>query len=155
MYLCFLQRLAIAKEFGDKSAERRACSNLGNAHMFLGEFQIATELYKYATLFSQTGFQKVSVQYVCMLRLYIEDLSQNKYSFCTKLLARNFVVVFFLYFFFLYSSHNPHFLFIFFIFAIDKSFWILKFDDIVLRLQQNTADRHPTRWSSFGGAGVL
>ena len=40
------QRLAIAKEYSDKAAERRACSNLGNAHVFLGEFEIAAEYYK-------------------------------------------------------------------------------------------------------------
>ena len=40
------QRLAIAKEFGDKSAERRAYSNLGNAHIFLGEFDVAADQYK-------------------------------------------------------------------------------------------------------------
>jgi hypothetical protein len=40
------QRLAIAKEFGDKQAERRAYSNLGNAHIFLGEFEVAAEKYR-------------------------------------------------------------------------------------------------------------
>lgn len=40
------QRLAIAKEFGDKAAERRAHSNLGNAHIFLGRFDVAAEYYK-------------------------------------------------------------------------------------------------------------
>lgn len=40
------QRLAIAKEFGDKAAERRAYSNLGNAHIFLGRFDVAAEYYK-------------------------------------------------------------------------------------------------------------
>ena len=44
--LCVCQRLAIAKEFGDKAAERRAFTNLGNAHIFLGEFEIAAEQYK-------------------------------------------------------------------------------------------------------------
>lgn len=44
--LCLLQRLAIAKEFGDKAAERRAYSNLGNAHIFLGRFDISAEYYK-------------------------------------------------------------------------------------------------------------
>lgn len=42
----YLQRLAIAKEFGDKAAERRAYSNLGNAHIFLGRFDVAAEHYK-------------------------------------------------------------------------------------------------------------
>lgn len=41
-----LQRLNIAREFGDKAAERRAHSNLGNAHIFLGEFETAAEHYK-------------------------------------------------------------------------------------------------------------
>lgn len=41
-----MQRLAIAKEFGDKQAERRAYSNLGNAHIFLGEFDVAAEKYR-------------------------------------------------------------------------------------------------------------
>jgi len=41
-----LQRLAIAEEFNDKPAERRACSNLGNAHVFLGEFETAADYYK-------------------------------------------------------------------------------------------------------------
>ncbi|XP_021546641.1 G-protein-signaling modulator 1 isoform X4 [Neomonachus schauinslandi] len=40
------ERLAIAKEFGDKAAERRAYSNLGNAHIFLGRFDVAAEYYK-------------------------------------------------------------------------------------------------------------
>ncbi|KAL7978469.1 hypothetical protein Chor_004286 [Crotalus horridus] len=38
--------LNIAKEFGDKAAERRAYSNLANAHIFLGTFDIAAEYYK-------------------------------------------------------------------------------------------------------------
>jgi G-protein signaling modulator 2 len=45
-FLWNLQRLKIAKEFGDKSAERRAHSNLGNAHVFLGEFDVAAEHYR-------------------------------------------------------------------------------------------------------------
>lgn len=40
------QRLLIAKEFGDKAAERRAYSNLGNAYIFLGEFETASEYYR-------------------------------------------------------------------------------------------------------------
>ncbi|NXC13473.1 GPSM1 protein, partial [Corythaeola cristata] len=44
--ICLLLRLAIAKEFGDKAAERRAYSNLGNAHIFLGRFDISAEYYK-------------------------------------------------------------------------------------------------------------
>ena len=40
------QRLLIAREHNDKAAERRAFSNLGNAHVFLGEFEIAVEYYK-------------------------------------------------------------------------------------------------------------
>lgn len=39
------QRLLIAKEFGDRSAERRAYCNLGNACIFLGEFERAAEHY--------------------------------------------------------------------------------------------------------------
>lgn len=42
-----LQRLLIARQFNDLAAERRAFSNLGNAHVFLGEFEIASEYYKY------------------------------------------------------------------------------------------------------------
>lgn len=46
-HLRFLfQRLLIAKEFGDKAAERRAYSNLGNAYIFLGEFEMASDYYK-------------------------------------------------------------------------------------------------------------
>jgi len=41
-----VQRLLIAKEYGDKSAERRAYSNLGNAHIFLGNFTAAAEFYQ-------------------------------------------------------------------------------------------------------------
>lgn len=40
------KRLLIAKEFGDRSAERRAYSNLGNAYIFLGEFETASDYYK-------------------------------------------------------------------------------------------------------------
>ena len=46
-FLNLFQRLAIAKEFGDKAAERRAYSNLGNALIFLGQFNTATEYYRY------------------------------------------------------------------------------------------------------------
>jgi len=41
-----VQRLLIAKEYGDLSAERRAYSNLGNAHIFLGNFTAAAEFYQ-------------------------------------------------------------------------------------------------------------
>lgn len=41
-----LQRLLIAKEFGDKSAERRAHCNLGNSHIFLNQFEVAAGHYK-------------------------------------------------------------------------------------------------------------
>jgi hypothetical protein len=41
-----LQRLTIAREFGDRSAERRAYSNLGNAQIFLGQFDVASNHYK-------------------------------------------------------------------------------------------------------------
>ena len=47
-----LQRLMIAREFNDRAAERRAFSNLGNAHVFLGEFEIAAEYYKYVNVYS-------------------------------------------------------------------------------------------------------
>ena len=40
------QRLSIAKEFGDKAAERRAFTNLGNAHIFQGDFELAADYYK-------------------------------------------------------------------------------------------------------------
>ena len=46
MFCPILQRLSIAKEFGDKAAERRAYSNLGNALIFLGQFNTATEYYR-------------------------------------------------------------------------------------------------------------
>ena len=45
-----VQRLLIAKEYGDKSAERRAYSNLGNAHIFLGNFTAAAEFYQSVNL---------------------------------------------------------------------------------------------------------
>jgi len=41
-----VQRLSVAKEFGDKSAERRAYSNLGNAYIFLGDYEHAVDQYK-------------------------------------------------------------------------------------------------------------
>lgn len=47
LLLSYLQRLAIAKEFGDKAAERRAYSNLGNAFIFLSQFNTATEYYRW------------------------------------------------------------------------------------------------------------
>lgn len=46
-WLIVLKRLHIAKEFGDKSAERRAHCNLGNAHIFLNQFQVAAGHYKW------------------------------------------------------------------------------------------------------------
>ncbi len=57
------ERLKIAKEFGDRSAERRAHSNLGNAHIFLGEFEKAAEHYKQTLLLAQ-------VPYVPQIREY-------------------------------------------------------------------------------------
>jgi len=45
MRVC-VKRLLIAKVFGDKSAERRAYSNLGNAHIFLGNFTTAADFYQ-------------------------------------------------------------------------------------------------------------
>ncbi len=50
------ERLKIAKEFGDRSAERRAHSNLGNAHIFLGEFEKAAEHYKQTLLLAQVPY---------------------------------------------------------------------------------------------------
>lgn len=46
----FKKRLEIAKKFNDKAAERRAHCNLGNAHIFLGEFHKAIENYKYVVV---------------------------------------------------------------------------------------------------------
>ena len=46
-FFCHSQRLSIAKEFGDKAAERRAYSNLGNALIFLGQFNTATDHYRW------------------------------------------------------------------------------------------------------------
>jgi hypothetical protein len=37
----------LAKEFGDKAAIRRAYSNLGNAHVFLGDLEKALDYYRY------------------------------------------------------------------------------------------------------------
>ena len=51
--LIFQERLKIAREFGDRSAERRAHSNLGNANIFLGEFETAAEHYKQTLLLAQ------------------------------------------------------------------------------------------------------
>lgn len=45
-YFLHSQRLLIAKEFGDRAAERRAYCNLGNAYIFLGQFEVAAENYK-------------------------------------------------------------------------------------------------------------
>ena len=42
-----------AREFGDRAAERRAHSNLGNAHIFLGEFERAADHYKRTLLLAQ------------------------------------------------------------------------------------------------------
>lgn len=55
LYFCHSQRLSIAKEFGDKAAERRAYSNLGNALIFLGQFNTATEYYRWETRASVTS----------------------------------------------------------------------------------------------------
>ena len=49
----FQERLKIAREFVDRSAERRAHSNLGNANIFLGEFEKAAEHYKQTLLLAQ------------------------------------------------------------------------------------------------------
>ncbi|XP_051551629.1 G-protein-signaling modulator 2-like [Myxocyprinus asiaticus] len=49
----YFHRLLIAKEFGDRAAERRAYCNLGNACIFLGEFEKATEHYRNALLLAR------------------------------------------------------------------------------------------------------
>lgn len=48
VYFVFLvsQRLDIAKEFGDKVAERRSYSNLANASVLKGEYKMAADYYK-------------------------------------------------------------------------------------------------------------
>lgn len=45
---CHMERLKIAKEYGDKAAERRAYSNLGNSRIFQGRFNEAAEFYSKA-----------------------------------------------------------------------------------------------------------
>lgn len=45
-HFLLFQRLKIAREFGDKAAERRANSNLGNSYIFLGHFETAADHYK-------------------------------------------------------------------------------------------------------------
>ena len=47
--------MKIATEFGDRSAERRAHSNLGNANIFLGEFDKAAQHYKQTLLLAQVS----------------------------------------------------------------------------------------------------
>lgn len=78
---CFfigIQRLAIAEEFNDKPAERRACSNLGNAHVFLGEFEVAAEYYKWEKLFLCSESWKSSfLEYFSKLQV-TADLVKNK-----------------------------------------------------------------------------
>ena len=49
----FLCTFISAREFGDRAAERRAHSNLGNAHIFLGEFERAADHYKRTLLLAQ------------------------------------------------------------------------------------------------------
>lgn len=58
------ERLRIAREFGDKAAERRANSNLGNSLIFLGQFEEAAEHYKrIVTLAMELGEREVEAQY--------------------------------------------------------------------------------------------
>ena len=45
--------MKIVREFGDKSAERRANSNLGNSHVFLGEFEEAVDHCKRTLILAQ------------------------------------------------------------------------------------------------------
>ena len=47
--------MKVAREFGDRAAERRAHSNLGNAHIFLGEFEKAADHYKKTLHLAQGG----------------------------------------------------------------------------------------------------
>ena len=46
----------IAREFNDRPAERRAYSNLGNAHVFIGEFECAVEYYKLVVFYTISIF---------------------------------------------------------------------------------------------------
>lgn len=55
--------MRIAREFGDKAAERRANSNLGNSHIFLGQFEEAADHYKRTlTLAIELGEREVEAQ---------------------------------------------------------------------------------------------
>jgi hypothetical protein len=53
---CHGERLMIAKEYGDRAAERRAYSNLGNAYIFMGKFNEATDFYLYVFIFILFNF---------------------------------------------------------------------------------------------------
>lgn len=61
------KRLLIAKEFGDRSAERRAYSNLGNAYIFLGEFETAAEYYRWVTADKHHLYLLYSLLLLCLI----------------------------------------------------------------------------------------
>ena len=92
-YIYFiLQRLAIAREFGDKAAERRAYSNLGNAHVFLGEFEVAAEHYRWVVLFwtfNETGIseQTLSLKYGTVSLLICDIVFVYSFITCSFLLC--------------------------------------------------------------------
>lgn len=60
-----MQRLKIAQEFGDKAAERRARCNLGNARIFLGEFEEAVQDYEETLRLAQELSDKIMEAQAC------------------------------------------------------------------------------------------
>lgn len=72
----FEQRLLIAKEFGDRAAERRAYCNLGNAYIFLGEFEVAAEHYKYASAIAIFNGRAVSNEN-CQQKIKMSRLNER------------------------------------------------------------------------------
>lgn len=59
------QRLKIAQEFRDKAAERRARCNLGNARIFLGEFEEAVRDYEETLRLAQELSDKIMEAQAC------------------------------------------------------------------------------------------
>ena len=112
MYLYILQRLAIAKEFWRQVCRETRLQQSRQCAYVPWRVSDRHRIVQVCNFVFSNWFSKGICAIICMSRLYIEDLSQNKYSFCTKLLARNFVVVFFL-----CSSHKPHFSVYFFHFC--------------------------------------
>lgn len=66
--VCFLrENLALVKELGDRSAQGRACGNLGNTHYLLGNFRQAIGYHEEVSIAEQIQSECSRLQNILIL----------------------------------------------------------------------------------------